>query len=156
MTRNSLALATLFAVAAFAFTPADAQVYKCVEGGRTIYSQTPCASSSRSTTISKTAPSAPPPGAATSGGPQTAAEQEQAFRKRQQEQQEAAKKQSQKAAEAKEKQENCSTARSQLAQYEIGGRITRFDEKGERSYLSDAEIDQEKARARVEVDRWCR
>jgi uncharacterized protein DUF4124 len=153
MTRISLALIA-FSAAAF---PAYAQVYKCVEGGRTIYSQTPCpAGSSQSTTISRRAPSAPAPGAAKSGAPQTTADQEQAFRKRQKEQEDAAKKESQKLAESKEKQENCSTARAQLAQYEAGGRITRMDEKGERVFLDDSMIASEKERARSMVDRWCK
>jgi hypothetical protein len=152
MTRNLLALAALFAVA----LPAHAQVYKCVEGGRTIYSQTPCTSSSRATTISKTAPSAPPPGDAKSSGPQTAAEQEQAFRKRQQEQQEAQKKEGQKLAETQQKQENCNNARSQLAQYEMGGRIAGIDASGERYYLDDGQMAQERAKAQAQVSQWCR
>jgi uncharacterized protein DUF4124 len=153
MTRISLAFIALSA-AAF---PAYAQVYKCVEGGRTIYSQTPCpAGSSQSTTISRRAPSAPAPGAAKSGAPQTTAEQEQAFRKRQQEQQDAAKKDSLKQQEAQEKQQNCSVARSQLAQYQAGGRISRMDSNGERAFLGDAEIDQERARAQAQVDQWCK
>jgi uncharacterized protein DUF4124 len=150
MSRLSLALA------AFAISlPAHAQVYKCVEGGRTIYSQAPCAANSQSTTIRRSGPSGPAPGAASGAAP-TAAEQEQAFRKRQKDQQDAAKKESQKQAEAEEKQRNCSTARSQLAQYESGGRIVRMDQSGERYFLSDAEIEQEKARARTLVDQWCK
>lgn len=152
MKRTSFALIAVLATA----LPAYAQVYKCVDGGRTIYSQTPCPSSSTSTTISRSAPSAPAPGAGKSGAPQTAAEQEQAFRKRQQEQQKAQKKEEEKVAESKEKQERCSTARSQLAQYENGGRITRYDDKGERYYLEDSQIEQEKARARTSVDQWCK
>jgi uncharacterized protein DUF4124 len=152
MIRTSLVLSAVFALA----LPAHAQVYKCVVGGRTIYSQTPCPANSQSTTIRRSGPTDPAPGAGKSGAPMTAAEQEQAFRKRQQEQQAAAKKQGEKAAESQQKQENCSNARSQLAQFEAGGRITRFDEKGERTYLGDDEIEQEKSRARALVDQWCR
>jgi hypothetical protein len=152
MIRTLFALAGLLA-AAF---PVHAQVYKCVEGSRTVYSQIPCPADSQSTTIRRTAPSTPAPGTAKDGGPKTATEQEQAFRKRQQEQQDAAKKDSQKVAEAKERQENCAMARQQVAQYEAGGRITRTDEKGERSFLDDQEIESAKARARERVALWCK
>jgi len=37
-----------------------------------------------------------------------------------------------------------------------GGRITRYDDKGERTYLSDAEIAQEISRAQQVADSWCK
>lgn len=151
MTRTFLALA-----AALAALPAQAQVYKCVEAGRTIYSQTPCPSNAASTTINRSAPSAPPPGATGSPAPKSTAEQEQAFRKRQQEQEAQAKKSAEKTEETKEKQEACRSARAQLTQAEVGGRIARYDEKGERTFLDDAGIEQEKARARADIARWCK
>ena len=152
MIRTSLALAAVLATA----LPAHAQVYKCVDGGRTVYSQTPCPSSAQSTTITRSAPTTPPPGEAKTGAPKSTADQEQAFRKRQQEQQKAQKKDDDKVAESREKQERCNSARSQLAQYEQGGRITRYDDKGERYLLDDGQIAQETARARALVDQWCR
>jgi uncharacterized protein DUF4124 len=151
MIRTSLALA-----AALAALPVQAQVYKCVVGGRTVYSQEPCPSGAASTTINRNAPSAPAPGASGgAAGPKNTAEQEQAFRKRQQEQQQAAKKDGQKQAEAQERQQNCNTARSQLAQYESGARVTRYNSSGERVYLDDTELQQEKARAQSLVRQWC-
>jgi hypothetical protein len=165
MTGTLLAVALALA-ASLPAGRAHAQVYKCVDAaGRTVYSQTPCPASAKSTTLSRTAPSTPAPdagadaakaGAAKDGAPRNAAEQEQAFRKRLQEQQEAQKKDAQKLADAKEKEQNCSSARSQLAQYEGGGRIARFDDKGERTYLGDDEINREKARIRALVDLWCK
>ncbi len=147
------------AVVAACLAPfAQAQVYKCIDGGRTVYSQIPCPANAKSTTISRTAPSGPAPGTDESGkaAPGTAAEQEQAFRKRLQAGQEAQKKETAKLEAEKEKQENCNTARSQLAQYEIGGRISRTSPRGERYFLDDQQIDQEKARARSLVDQWCK
>ena len=152
MLRTSLASLTL--AAALAALPAHAQVYKCIESGRTVYSQNPCPSGAQSTTIRRDAPTAPAPGAA-KAGPMTAVEQEQEFRKRQKEKEEAQKKDEQKTAQADEKQRNCETARQQLAQYEIGGRIGRIDSKGERYYLDDAQIDQGKASAQASVRQWC-
>ena len=151
MTRILIALAA--AAAAF---PASAQVYKCVEGGRTVYSQTPCTAGASSTTIRRDAPASPPPGAPGAAAPQTAAEQEQAFKKRQQQQAEAAKKESLKQQEVQERQQNCNVARSQLAQYEAGGRIARTNANGEREFLDDAAIQQERARAKAQVDQWCK
>ena len=150
MTRTFIAIAA--ALAAF---PASAQVYKCVESGHTVYSQIPCAAGAASTTIRRDAPSGPAPGSGAASG-QSAAEQEQAFRKRQQQQAEAAKKDGAKQQEAQERQQNCTTARSQLANYEVGGRISRINANGEREFLDDAGIEQEKARVRALVQEWCK
>lgn len=151
MKRTSFALIAVFTTA----LPAYAQVYKCVDGGRTIYSQTPCPTGASSTAISRGAPSGAAPGAEKSGAPSTA-EQEQAFRKRQQEQQAEAKKEGEKLAQTKERQENCASARAQLAQYTAGGRIRRLDEKGEPYFLEDSQIASEKARAEQRIAQWCK
>ena len=153
MIRTSLALAAALVAA----PAAHAQVFKCIDGDRTVYSQTPCPSGAQSTTIRRSGPTTPPPGDAKGGGaPKSAAEQEQAFRKRQQDQAKAQKKEDDRAAESQEKQQRCESSRSQLAQYEQGGRISRIDANGERYLLDDNQIAQETARARAQVDQWCR
>jgi len=43
----------------------------------------------------------------------------------------------------------------QLNQYEVGGRISRVDEKGERYFLEDSQIASEKARAQERIAQWC-
>jgi hypothetical protein len=147
----------------------QAQVHKCVDpGGKIVYSQAPCPANMKSGTMSRGAPAAPAAApaaasadkaakgeAAKSGAPKTPAEQEQAFRKRQQDLAKAAKESEQKSAEAQRKQENCRNARERLAQYEVGGRIARIDAQGERYYLDDAQIEQEKARLRATVAQAC-
>jgi len=55
----------------------------------------------------------------------------------------------QKSAEVQRKEENCRHARERLAQYDIAGAMTRINPQGERYYLEDAQIEQEKARART-------
>jgi hypothetical protein len=157
----------LFAIAFLAAANAQAQVYKCVDaGGKVVYSQTPCPANTKSGTMSRnvlSAPAAPsadspadkPADAAKSAAPKTAAEQEQAFRKRQQDQAKATKESEQKSAEAQRKAESCRNARERLAQYEIGGRIARMNAQGERYYLEDAQIEQEKARARADAAQSC-
>ncbi len=57
--------------------------------------------------------------------------------------------------ERKAREANCSGAKRRLAAYTIGGRIYEIDDQGERSYLSDAEIDKRKQAAQKEVDQWC-
>jgi hypothetical protein len=156
----------LFAVAFFAAANAQAQVYKCVDaGGKVVYSQTPCPANTKSGTMSRNvltpaAPSADSPAdkpadAAKSAAPQTAAEQEQAFRKRQQDQAKAAKESEQKSAETQRKAESCRNARERLAQFEIGGRLSRINAQGERYYMDDAQVEQEKARARSDAAQSC-
>jgi hypothetical protein len=159
----------LLAVAFLAASSAQAQVYKCVDaGGKIVYSQNACPPNMKSGTMSRggpSAPTAPSPAspadnaakgdAAKSAAPKTAAEQEQAFRKRQQDQAKAAKESGQKAEEAQRKAEACRSARERLAQLEIGGRLSRINAQGERYYLEDAQVEQEKAQARADVARIC-
>src|SRR2546427_3275636 len=155
----------LLAVAYLVASSAQAQVRKCVDAeGKIIYTQDPCRANTKRGSISRSviqAPAAAPADSAAKGeaakssAPKTAAEQEQAFRKRQQDQAKAAKESDQKSAEVQRKEENCRNARERLTQYEMGGRQTRIDEKGERYYLEDAQIEQEKARARADVTQSC-
>jgi hypothetical protein len=159
----------LFAFALLSVATVQAQVHKCVDaGGKVVYSQDPCPANMKPGRMSRNAPPAPEAApasapaekaakgeAAKSAAPKTAAEQEQAFRKRQQDQAKAAKESEEKSAEAKRKEENCRNARERLAQYEIGGRVARYSVQGERYYLEDAQIEQEKARARSDVAQVC-
>jgi len=158
----------LFVIASLGAAAAQAQVYKCLDAnGRTVYSQNPCPPSMKSETMQRrgippasavapagTADNASKSGAAKSG-PKTAADQEQDFRKRQQDQAKASKAADQKSAEAQAKDANCRNARQRLAQYEIGGRISQINDKGERYYMDDAQIETEKARARADVSQSC-
>jgi len=154
----------LAATAAICATAAQAQVYKCLDSsGRVVYSQDPCPPSMKRETMSPRgvppAPVAAPADVeaskASKSGPKTQAEQEQAFRKRQQDEAKAAKVTEQKTAEAQAKEANCLAARRSLANFEIGGRISQIDEKGERYYMGDAQIEAGKAQARADVSRFC-
>ena len=162
----------VFLFASLSLANADAQVHKCIDAnGKIIYSQDPCPANTKSGTVTRrvdrpsAAPAAAPAAesadkaakgdAARKTGPKTTAEQEQDFRKRQQDQAKAAKESGEQTAEAQRKEENCRAARQRLAQYEIGGRLTRVNPQGERYYLEDAQIEQEKARARSDVAQAC-
>ncbi len=142
-----------FAVALMVCSAAQAQVYKCVDAkGRTAYSQTPCAGNAKPLTIESNPAPAPAQPAAKELDPRKA---EAAFRKRELEQQESAKKDAEEAEKAKTKKDNCERARSSLAQYEVGGRISRYTPSGERVFLDDDQIAQEKTRAEGLVKQYC-
>lgn len=159
----------LLAITALGAGAVHAQVYKCLDpNGRVVYSQNPCPPNMKRETMSRggippasaVAPAAGAPdkagnGDAAKSGPRTPAEQEQDYRKRQQDQAKAAKSAEQKTAEAQAKAANCDNARKRLAQYEIGGRISQINDKGERYYMEDAQIEAEKARARADVSQFC-
>ena len=144
--------------------PVQAQVYKCVDAsGKTVYSQVPCPANTKSSSV-RTAPPAPRPAPAAgadakpaaSTGPKTAAELEQEFRKRRTDQEAATKKEQEKFAESKDREENCRTARAQLAGLEAGTRQVRIDEKGERVFLDDSQTARETERMRKAVQDFCK
>ena len=153
---------------------AQAQVYKCIgAGGKTTYLQSPCPSSAKSAAIRRTVPPAPPQSepaasigrpdkadkagkAAKASGPKSAAELEQEFRKRKQELEKSREKEAQKLAETKSRDENCRNSRLQIINLESGARQFRIDEKGERQFLDEAGIEQERAKARKLAEEWCK
>jgi hypothetical protein len=154
----------IFAALALASGAAQAQIYKCVDaGGKTVYAQSPCPKGAKATTLDRASPPAAPAVSAAavkgepaaSAAPKTAAELEQAFRKRRQEQGESEKKEADKLAQGREKDENCRSARGQLASLESGTRQARVNEQGERYFLEDEQVEQEKARARRAVESSC-
>jgi hypothetical protein len=162
--------------AALAAGSAHAQVYKCVdEKGKTVYSQTPCPSGANATQLE----GKPPTGARRSpyGGETPAASAdpakpaakddakapakppptpEEAFQKRQQERADEDRKAAEKVAADARKQEDCRRAKEQVAQFDIGGRIARLDDKGERYFLDDNQVAAERARAQQIVNDTCR
>lgn len=56
---------------------------------------------------------------------------------------------------ARQAEANCRQARDTLARYETAQRLFRPLPDGERDYLTDAELDAERAAARRAVDQWC-
>lgn len=87
--------------------------------------------------------------------PQSYIEKEAEFRKRQVENAERSAKQEQEKKDADAKKRRCETIRSELAGLQAGGRITRYNEQGERVFLDDAEIQQSIARAQKEIGTTC-
>jgi hypothetical protein len=155
--------AAAFALAIAAVSLASqshAQINKCVDaGGKTYYSQAACPPNTKASSVRQAPPPAAAPagqGAAKAAGPKSAAEQELEFRKRRTEKVEADKKAQEKSTEAAQRADNCRSARGTLAGLEAGGRQTRINEKGERVFLDDAQVAQERQRARTAVEEWCK
>jgi hypothetical protein len=148
----------MLCLAALALTPCavQAQVYKCVDpAGKVVYTQDPCPKGARSSALSRDPAPAPKESREAASGQKSATTPEEAFRKRRQEQAEAEKKSSQQQAQTQDKQENCRAARGQLTSLESGIRQVRINENGERYFLDDDQIEQEKARARKAVESSC-
>jgi hypothetical protein len=134
-----------------------AQVYKCVDSaGSTVYSQSPCPPGQAAKVLSRKPAPVDETQAAAKPGAKPAANPEQDFRKRQKERDETDKKSAEQMAQAKQREEQCARAKEAVAQYEMGGRFSRIDEKGERSYLDDNQIAQAKARAQAQVNEACK
>jgi len=58
-------------------------------------------------------------------------------------------------AEQRQKQENCATARANLANFQQGGRVYKMNEQGEREYMGDSDLAQGLENAQMEVDKYC-
>lgn len=156
------------ALAAATAGAAHAQIKCWTEGGKRVCGDTPPAGAKVTTvrgTSASPATAAPAPAApkdtagkddkAEKKGPLTPAEQEQEYRKRQAEAQKAAEKAAAEQRERAAKQGACEQARAALRTYETGQRVARTDEKGERYFLDEAQIAQERAKARQTVQRSC-
>lgn len=146
MTRIALAVLAL----AFA-APAAAQLYKWVDkDGKTYYSDTPPTnvdSKQLNVQSGAAAPSAPP---------KSALARDKDLEKGREESREQGKKAEVAAKDAANKQEACSQARAAVALYSDGGRITKYNDKGERIYMGDDEIAAALQRARRDVDEACK
>jgi hypothetical protein len=152
----------LLAAALLAAAPAAAQLYKWTDAnGRVQYSDRPppgrkaeTVSSSNVSTV--TGNPAPAGQAGAVAEPKSAADRDQDFRKRRAEQEEAQKKQQKLAEEQRLKQADCQQAQRQLAGLQSGQRMATVDEKGERRFLEDAEIQQAIQRTQGDIARLCK
>jgi hypothetical protein len=131
--------------------PSFAEVYRWVDSnGRVQYSdQAPPG-------IDATTVGVKPATSGNSGAAvKTYSDKEQDFRKRQVESAEKAKKQAAIDDDSKAKQQNCKQARAQLATTQLGGRVVRTNDKGEREFLDDNAIAAERMKAEDSVAKWC-
>jgi len=101
------------------------------------------------------APATPPASAASDAKKKPAANPEGDVVKRQEQAEVDKKNAEKKEADLKIKQQNCANAKTNYNSYKIGGRMTRTNEKGEREYLSDADIAAGVAQAQKDMDQYC-
>ncbi len=134
---------------------ASAQIMECVDAkGNKEYAQVCPPGTVKENKLSKGGSGGSGSSAAPAG--KSLAERDAEFKKRNLERQEAEAKAAKEAAESKDKERNCSDARSQLRSLQEGQRIARTDPNtGERSFLEDQDRPAEIANAQKAVDNWC-
>lgn len=86
----------------------------------------------------------------------TKAEQDAKARQKLDEDQQATKKKDEERRAAEQRRENCSRAQANLRDLQSGMRITRTNEKGERVYMDETQINAEVQRARGLITSECR
>jgi hypothetical protein len=135
-----LALALAVAPAAFA-----QQLYKYVDkDGKTVYTDQPPVNTDTKQLNIQTG---------TTGAPaKSALERDKDLQKGRDEQ---AKKDSDAAKKAALKDVQCEGAKRSYAEWDSGARMTRIDDKGERVYLTDEEIDAGRSRSKQAMDTAC-
>jgi len=146
-------------LAALAFTPvAQAQIQCWSVDGKRVCGDTP-PPGAKVTTLK--APASPPPSAPAAGakdakkGPMTPKEQEADYRNRQAEAKKAADKAAQEKQDADDRKEACNGVREYLRTLDSGQRIPRTDANGERYYMDDQQIAQERAKAQQNYSQNC-
>jgi len=142
---------------ALAFAPvANAQLYKYVDkDGKTVYSDQPPANiDSRQINVQSGKSSATP--VPSGSGNKTYVERDKEAAKSREETRDKQKKSDEAAKKSEADEQRCTQARSAYQTYAIGGRIHKYDEKGERVYLGDAEIEVERDRTRREMEEACK
>ena len=170
--KSVLRLATGVVAVTFALVaaPAHAQWMWKDEGGHVIASDMPPPTGTPASRIMKSPRTRPGPSpavaassaeapkgdAAKAEGPKTVADQELEFKKREKERAEAAKKSDDDASKAQAMKENCTTVRGNLAGLQAGGRTSRVNERGERTYLDDAARAAEVQKAQTQITQYCK
>lgn len=141
-------------VAACAALAAPAQVYKWVdEKGRTHYGERP-PEGVKSTEVARPTPPSDP---ARAGAPEDWRRKlQEARRDKAQREQEAESASRREAQERLQAERRCRNARIALDRLDNVHNLYKYNDKGERVYLTDAEREPEKARARREVQEHCR
>ncbi|APV51775.1 hypothetical protein BWI17_20055 [Betaproteobacteria bacterium GR16-43] len=146
--KRILIAATMFFVA----LPAVAQLYKWVDkDGKTIYSDTPPPNQdSKQLSVGTGTTSAPAAPA------KSAVARDKELEKGRQESREAEKKANDAANLQATRDENCRRMRVQYQTFVDGGRLIKYNDKGEREMLDDDQIAAEKEKVRVGMEDACK
>jgi hypothetical protein len=138
---------------ALALAPAaGAQLYKYVDkNGKTVYSDQPPAD-----VDSKQVNVPAGRGAAPAAAPKTAVERDKELDKGRKEARDKADKQAKAAEKDTQAEQRCAAARERHAALAEGGRIYKTNDKGERVFMDDAEIESSREKARRDMDEACK
>jgi uncharacterized protein DUF4124 len=149
--KRMLSMVLLLAVAPLA----AAELYKYVDkDGKTVYTDQPPANAKTETlNVPKTFP---PPAPGVAGGNKSAVEKDKELEKGRQQALDKQKKAEEAAQKAQLAEQRCTQARTAYQQYSDGGRLTKYNEKGERVYLGDDEIEAGRERARHDMEEACK
>jgi hypothetical protein len=140
-------IAIALAVAALAAPAAWAQLYKYVDkDGKTVYSDTPPIGADSKQIATPTAPSAS----------KSFVERDKEMEKLRVKEREAAKKEEKKEQTAAAQEERCRQSKDRLTALAEGGRIYKYNDKGEREIMVDEEIESERVKAQKLVDEACK
>lgn len=146
-------LLTLTAFFFFA-VPASAEMYRWVDAqGKVHYTDQPPAEPSKSSKKIDI-PNKPAPAATASD--KSWQEKELDFKKRQSSNAESEAKKKKEADDAKTKAENCENAKKSLKALEEGGKISTYDDKGNRTIMEDAQRAKATSDAKKSVNSWCK
>ena len=145
----------VLALALAAAPLASAQMYKYIDkDGKTVYTdQPPVNIDTKTLNIQTGATSAP---AASPAAPKSAVERDKEMQKGRDEVRERAKKADDVAKQAEAREQACNAARSTYRTYADGGKIFKYDDKGEKIILGDEQIDAERERSKKEMDEACK
>jgi hypothetical protein len=125
---------------------ASAQLYKHVDkDGRVVYSDQPPAKADAKRLNIQNAPA--------SSGNKSSVERDKELDKSRKA---ARDKQDKSEKAAQEAEQQCAQAKLAHQPYAVGGRIYKYNEKGERTYLDDAELETERIRTRREMEEACK
>ncbi len=141
----------VIAIACLAAPLASAELYKYVDkDGKTVYSdQPPLNLDTKQLNI--------PSGAGTPPAPaKNALDRDKELQKGRDEAKERAKKSEQVAKQAQAQEQACAAAKAALRVYTDGGRVSRYDDKGERVFMDDQEIEAARERSKREMDEACK
>jgi hypothetical protein len=148
--KRFIILACALAIAPFA----SAQLYKYVDkDGKTVYSDQPPANvdSKQLNVKSGTASAAP-----SAEAPKSYVDRDKELQKGRDEAREKAKKADEAVKQAQAKDTYCAQAKNAYQAYADGGRLSKYNEKGERVFLGDDELEAERARSKRDMDEACK
>ena len=142
------ALAALAVLIAFA-PLAGAELYKYVDkNGRTVYADQPPAGIDSKTVRDAAVSSAAPP--------KTAVEKDKALEKGRKETREKAEKAEKAAARDRDQEQRCQQSKQVVQSYQEGGRMYKYNDKGEREFMGEDDIAAGLKKAQRDMEEACK